>query len=88
MVQDVFFLHGEPNFTRSEYNHCFYGMFIILTLNVMLIARTSMFEINMLAQLVRTFVMKDLVVEKQILGMEIHRDVKDGNLGYHNRSIW
>jgi hypothetical protein len=54
----------------------------------MLVASTSMFEINRLAQLVRTFEMKDLGVEKQILGMEIHRDRKDGKLGYHNRSMW
>jgi hypothetical protein len=54
----------------------------------MLVASTSMFEINRLAQLVRMFEMKDLGVEKQILGMEIHRDRKDGKLGYHNRSMW
>ena len=49
-------------------------------LNVMLVASTSMFEINRLAQLVRTFNMEDLGVAKQILGMEIHRDRKDGKL--------
>jgi hypothetical protein len=63
-VQDVWFIHGEPNFTRSEYNHCVYGIFIILVLNVMLVASTNMFEINMLAQLVRTFDMKDLGAAK------------------------
>jgi hypothetical protein len=46
----------------------------------MLVASTSMFEINRLAQLVRTFDMKDLGATKQILGMEIHRDRKDGKL--------
>jgi hypothetical protein len=32
--------------------------------------------------------MKDLGVAKQILGMEIQRDRNDGNLGYHNESMW
>jgi hypothetical protein len=54
----------------------------------MLVASTSMFEINRLAQLVRMFDMKDLGATKQILGMEIHRDRKYGKLGYHNRSMW
>jgi hypothetical protein len=54
MVQDVLFLHGEPNFTRNEYNHCVYGIFMILVLYVMLVARISMVEVNRLAQLVRT----------------------------------
>ena len=40
----------------------------------MLVASTSMVKINGLAQLVRTFEMKDLRDEKQILGIEIHRD--------------
>ena len=46
MVQAVWFLQGEPNFTKSEYNHCVYGMFIILVLYVMLVVSTNMFEIN------------------------------------------
>jgi hypothetical protein len=46
------------------YSHYVYGIFIILALNVMLVVSTHMFEINKLAQLVRTFVMKDLGVEK------------------------
>ena len=58
MVQYVRLIHGETNFIRSEYNHCVYDIFIILVLYVMLVARTSMVEINRLAQLVRTFVMK------------------------------
>ena len=38
-------------------------------------------EINRLkAQISRTFEMKDLGVEKHILGMEIHRDRKNGKL--------
>jgi hypothetical protein len=57
-------------------------------LNVMLVASTSMFEINRLTQLVRMFEMKDLGVAKQILDMEIQRDRKDGDLGYHNESMW
>jgi len=40
-----------------------------------------MFEINRLkAQLARAFDMKDLGATKQILGMEIHRDRKNGKL--------
>eukprot|EP00253_Pinus_taeda_P007470 PITA_07470 len=45
----------------------------------MLIASKSMEEINRLkAQLSRTFNMKDLRAAKHILGMEIHRDRKNG----------
>jgi hypothetical protein len=40
----------------------------------MLVASTSMVKINGLAQLDRTFEMKDLRDAKQILGIEIHRD--------------
>ena len=76
------------NFTRSEYDHFVYiksfdGIFIILVLYVddMLIASKSMDEINRLkAQLSRTFDMKDLGAGKHILGMEIHRDKKNGKL--------
>ena len=77
------------NFTRSEYDHCVYfkklenGMFIILVLYVdnMLVASKSMVEINRLkAHLARAFDMKDLGETKQILGMEIHRDRKNGKL--------
>ena len=40
-----------------------------------------MVEINRLkVQLARVFDMKDLGVAKQILGMEIHRDKKNGKL--------
>ena len=79
----------SQNFTRSEYDHCVYfkklanDMFIILVLYVddMLVASKSMFEINRLkAQLARTFDMKDLGVANQILGMQIHRDRKNGKL--------
>ena len=64
MVQYVRLVYGETNFIRSEYNHCVYGIFIILVLYVMLVVSTSMVEINRLAQLVRTFVMKDLEAAK------------------------
>ena len=79
----------SQNFTRSEYDHCVYfkklanDMFIILVLYVddMLVASKSMFEINRLkAQLARTFDMKDLGAANQILGMQIHRDRKNGKL--------
>eukprot|EP00253_Pinus_taeda_P002288 PITA_02288 len=47
----------------------------------MLIASKIMEEINRLkAQLSRTFDMKDLGATKHILGMEIHRDRKNGDL--------
>ena len=58
-------------------------MFIILVLYVddMLVASKSMFEINNLkAQLARAFDMKDLGETKKILGMEIHKDRKNGKL--------
>ena len=72
------------NFIRSEYNHCVYfksfsGIFIIFVFYVddMLITRKIMEEINMLkAHLSRMFDMKDLRVEKHILGMDIHKDKK------------
>lgn len=78
----------SQNFIRSEYDRCVYfksfnGIFIILVLYVddMLIASKSMEEISRLkAQLSRTFEMKDLGAEKHILGMEIHRDRKNGKL--------
>jgi hypothetical protein len=77
------------NFTRSEYDHCVYfkklenDMFIILVLYVddMLVERKIMVKINKLkAQLARAFDMKDLGATKQILGMEIHRDRKNGKM--------
>jgi hypothetical protein len=79
----------SQNYTRSEYDHCVYfkkfdnGIFIILVLYVddMLLASKSMTEINRLkAQMARTFDMKDLGATKQILGMEILRDRKNGKL--------
>eukprot|EP00253_Pinus_taeda_P027486 PITA_27486 len=78
----------SQNFIISEYDHCVYfksfnGIFIILALYVddMLIASERMEEINGLkAQLSRTFDMKDLGAKKHILGMEIHKDKKNGKL--------
>ena len=80
---------ASQNFVRSEYDHCLYfkslknGLFIILVLYVddMLVASKNMAEINKLkAQLAKAFDMKDLGAEKQILGIEIHRDREHGKL--------
>ena len=78
----------SQNFIRSEYDHCVYfkifnSIFITFVFYVddMLVARKSIEYINMLnAQLSRTFDMKDLGVEKHILGMEIDRERKNGKL--------
>ena len=78
----------SQNFIRSEDDHCVSfksssGTFIILVVYVedILISSKSMEEINRLkAQLSRTFDMKDLGAAKHILGMEIHRDRKNGKL--------
>jgi len=78
----------SQNIIRSEYDHCVYfksfnGIFIILASYVddMLIASKSMEEINRLKdQLSRTFDIKGLGAAKHILGMEIHRDRKNGKL--------
>ena len=53
----------------------------MLYVDNMLIASKSMEEINRLkAHLFRTFDMKDLGAKEHILGMEIHRDRKNGKL--------
>jgi hypothetical protein len=79
----------SQNYTRSEYDHCVYfkklnnGIFIILVLYVddMLLASKRITEINRLkAQMARTFDMKDLGASRQILGMEIFRDRRNGKL--------
>jgi hypothetical protein len=79
----------SQNYTRSEYDHCVYfkklnnGIFIILVLYVdnMILARKNITETNRLkAQMDRTFDMKDLGAAKQILGMEIFRDGRNGKL--------
>ena len=77
-------------YTRSEYNNCLYfktlnDIFIILVLYVddMLIVSKSMGEISKLkAQMARAFDMKDLGAAKQILGIEIHRDRKNGKINF------
>jgi hypothetical protein len=79
----------SKNCTRSEYDHCVYfkklnnDIFIILVLYVgdILLARKSIIEINGLkAQMARMFDMKDLGASKQILGMEIFRDRRNGKI--------
>jgi hypothetical protein len=79
----------SQNYTRNEYDHCVYfkklnnGIFIILVLYVddMLLERKIITKINRLkAQMPRTFDMKELGEEKQILGMEIFRDRRNGKI--------
>ena len=78
----------SQNFIRSEYDHCVYfksfnGIFIILVFYVddILLASKSIDEINRLkAHMARTFDMKDLGAARQILGMEIFRDMSNGKL--------
>jgi hypothetical protein len=90
MVQEIFdsFMMSQ-NFTRSEYDHCVYfkklnnDIFIILVLyvNDMLLASKIVTNINRLkAQMARTFDMKDLGAAKNILGMNIFRDRRNGKL--------
>ena len=77
-------------YNRSEYDHSLYfkrlnGIFIILVFYVddKIIVSKSMDNINMLkAQMARTFDMKDLGAAKQILGIEIHRDKRNGKLSF------
>jgi hypothetical protein len=80
---------SEQNFSRCESDHCVYskffdnGKFVLLLLYVddMLVAGSSMVFVNMLKQrLSKTFSMKDLGVAKQILGMKIIRDGKKKEL--------
>ena len=53
----------------------------MLCVDDILVTSKSMEEINRLkAQLSRMFDMKDLGAAKHILGMEIHRDKKNGKL--------
>ena len=80
----------SQGYTRSEYDHCLYfkmlnNIFVILVLYVddMLIVSKSMDKINRLkAQIARTFDIKDLGAAKQILGIEIHRDRRNGKLSF------
>ena len=78
--------HG---YLRNGYDSCIYhrklrdGSFVYLLLYVddILVASTSISEINSLKKLLgRDFEMKDLGVAKRILGMEIIRDRKAGEL--------
>ena len=81
------FMH-RIGFKRCEADHCCYvksfdNSYIILLLYVddMLIARSSIEEINNLKkQLSKQFVMKDFGAVKQILGMRIIRDKANGSL--------
>jgi hypothetical protein len=82
------FMVGQ-NFTRSEYDHCVYfkrlenDIFIIwcyMLMICLLQAKACLKSSRLKAQLARTFDMKDLGATKQILGMEIHRDRKNGKL--------
>jgi hypothetical protein len=79
----------SQNYTRSEYDHCVYfkklnnGIFIILVLYVddMILERKIITDINRLkAQMARKFDMKDLGATRQILGMEIFRDKRNGKI--------
>ena len=83
------------NYTRSEYDHCVYfkklnnGIFIILVLYVddILLARKNIIEMNRLKdQMDRMFNMKDLVPTKQILGMEIFRDKRNGKIWFSQQN--
>ncbi|KAD7117790.1 hypothetical protein E3N88_05058 [Mikania micrantha] len=79
---------GRNGFKRCEMDHCCYikkfsKSYIILLLYVddMLIAGSDMKEINKLKkQMSEKFEMKDLGAAKQILGMSIFRNSKDGSL--------
>ncbi|KAH9793297.1 hypothetical protein KPL71_004477 [Citrus sinensis] len=82
------FIQGQK-FTRSEHDHCIYfrrlldGAFIYLLLYVddMLIVSKNINEIERLnKQLASEFEMKDLGDAQRILGMEIHRDKKNGSV--------
>ncbi|KAJ0714724.1 putative RNA-directed DNA polymerase [Helianthus annuus] len=78
----------RTGYRRCEMDHCCYlkkfkGSYIILLLYVddMLIAGANMEEISRLKrQMSREFEMKDLGPAKQILGMSIIRDKRDGSL--------
>jgi hypothetical protein len=78
MTMGLLFIYNKMAFLEN-------GIFIILVLYVddMLVASKSMVEINKLkVQLARTFDMKDLGATKQILGIEIHKDMKHGKLWF------
>ena len=75
----------DRGYGRCHYDHCVYfkrldnGTYIILLLYVddMFVARFNMRDINVIKRkLAKKFVMKDLGVAKQILGIRITRDKK------------
>jgi hypothetical protein len=77
------------NYTRSEYNHCVYfkklnsDIFIILVLYVddMILTSKSITVINRLKdEMAMAFDMKNLGAARQILGMEIFKDRRNGKL--------
>jgi hypothetical protein len=79
----------EQSYSRCYSDHCVYfkrienGSYIILLLYVdgMLVAGSNMQDINVLKKkLSNSFSMKDLGVEKKILGMRITRDRKNRKL--------
>ena len=82
-------------FKRCEVDHCYYVKFfdnsyIILLLYVddMLIARSSIEEINNLKkQLSKQLAMKDLGAAKQILSIRIIRDKANGTLNFYSQSM-
>ena len=77
----------EQGYSCCHFDHCVYfinlnGRFIILLLYVdgMLVARSNVQDIKVLKRkLANSFMMKDLGVAKQILGMRITRDGKIAN---------
>ncbi|KAH9750992.1 hypothetical protein KPL71_014101 [Citrus sinensis] len=88
------FIQGQK-FTRSEHGHCVYfrrlqdGAFIYLLLYVddMVIASKNKGEIERLKkQLAFEFEMKNLGDAKTILGMEIHRDKRNGSVWLTQKS--
>ena len=83
-------------YTRSKYDHCVYlcklkdeyYIYLLLYVDDMLIASKSQAEIDRLkAQLSKEFKMKDFGEAKKILGMEISRDRKRGELCLTQSSI-
>ena len=82
------FMTGQ-GYDRCNFDHYVYfkrldnGRYIILLLYVddMFVAGSNMYDINVLKRkLAKSFVMKDLGVTKQILGMRITRDRKNHKL--------
>ena len=79
----------EQGYNRCHSDHCVYfkridnGRYIILSLYVddMLVVGSNMSDINVIKKKVsKSFVMKDLGVAKQILGMKLTRDMKNCKL--------